>query len=111
VRQHPDPGRKALNQDFNGACIPEGPALAAKGVAVALADGISSSEVSHIASAAAVHALLQDYYCTSDAWSVRRSVQCVLAATNSWLHAQSRRGPHRFDADRGHVCTCGRKSE
>lgn len=105
VGQHTDPGRKALNQDFHGACIPEGPALAAKGVAVALADGISSSEVSHIASAAAVHALLQDYYCTSDAWSVRRSVQCVLAATNSWLHAQSRRGPHRFDADRGHVCT------
>jgi len=105
IGQHTDPGRKAVNQDFHGACVPEGPALAAKGVAAALADGISSSEVSHIASAAAVHALLQDYYCTSDAWSVRRSVQCVLAATNSWLHAQTQRGPHRFERDRGHVCT------
>ena len=105
IGQHTDPGPKEVNQDFHGARVPEGPALAAKGVAVALADGISSSEVSHIASAAAVRALMEDYYCTSDAWSVRRSVQCVLAATNSWLHAQTQRGPHRFDRDRGHVCT------
>ena len=105
IGQHTDPGRKEVNQDFHGACTPEGPALTAKGVAVALADGISSSAVSHIASAAAVRALMDDYYCTSDAWSVRRSVQCVLAATNSWLHAQTQRGPHRFDRDRGHVCT------
>ena len=49
-----------INQDFHGACVPEGPALASKGVALALADGISSSDVSHIASAAAVHALLQE---------------------------------------------------
>ena len=105
IGQYSDRGRKALNQDFHGACVPSGEALSRKGVALALADGISSSEVSHFASAAAVHALLQDYYCTSEAWSVRRSVQCVLAATNAWLHAQTRRGPHRFDADRGHVCT------
>ncbi len=105
IGQHTDAGAKAVNQDSHGACTPTGPALATKGVALALADGISSSEVSHIASAAAVQALLQDYYCTCDAWSVRRSVQCVLAATNSWLHAQTRRGPHRFERDRGHVCT------
>ncbi len=105
IGQYSDRGRKALNQDFHGACVPTGEALASKGVALALADGISSSEVSHLASAAAVHALLQDYYCTSEAWSVRRSVQCVVAATHSWLHAQTRRSPHRFDADRGYVCT------
>ena len=105
IGQHSDKGHKEINQDFHGACTPEGSALTTKGVALALADGISSSDVSHIASAAAVHALLQDYYCTSDAWSVRRSVQCVLAATNYWLYAQDRNGPHRFDADRGHVCT------
>ena len=105
IGQHSDKGRKEVNQDFHGACVPVGLPLASKGVALALADGISSSEVSHIASAAAVHALLVDYYCTSDAWTVRRSVQCVLAATNAWLHAQTRRGPHRFEADQGHVCT------
>ena len=106
IGQHSYKGRKEINQDFHGACVPVGPALlASKGITVALADGISSSDVSHIASAAAVHGLLVDYYCTSAAWTVRRSAQCVLAATNAWLHAQSRRGPDRFDTDRGHVCT------
>jgi serine/threonine protein phosphatase PrpC/aminoglycoside phosphotransferase len=105
IGQHSDKGCKAVNQDFHGARLPDEPQRSLKGVVVALADGISSSDVSHIASAAAVHALVDDYYCTSDAWSVKRSAQCVLAAINSWLHAQTQRGPHRFDRDRGHVCT------
>lgn len=98
-------GHKAINQDFHGACIPAEPLLNSKGVAIAIADGISTSEVSHIASETAVRALLEDYYCTADAWSVKRSVQQVLMATNSWLHAQSRHHPHHFDRDRGYVCT------
>jgi serine/threonine protein phosphatase PrpC len=57
IGQHSDKGCKEVNQDFHGACMPQGLALAAKGVVVALADGISSSDVSHIASAAAVHGL------------------------------------------------------
>ncbi|MGL4809365.1 MAG: protein phosphatase 2C domain-containing protein, partial [Giesbergeria sp.] len=105
VGQHSDAGRKSVNQDFHGACLPDGPQRQSKGVAVALADGIGSSDVSDVAAAAAVHALLVDYYCTSDAWSVKRSAQCVIAATNSWLHAQTRRSPYRFDQDRGYVCT------
>ncbi len=52
--QHSDAGRKPLNQDFHGACIPTDAQLASKGIAIALADGISSSEVSHIASETAV---------------------------------------------------------
>lgn len=105
VGQHSDKGRKAINQDFHGACIPAEPQLASKGVVVALADGISSSEVSQEASQSAVRAFLEDYYCTSDAWSVKRSAQRVLNATNSWLHAQTQRSPYRFDKDRGYVCT------
>lgn len=105
VGQHSDKGRKALNQDFHGACVPAGLQLAAKGVVVALADGIGSSSVSQVASEAAVRSLLDDYYGTSDAWSVQRSVQRVLAASNSWLHAQTQRSPYRFDQDQGYVCT------
>lgn len=102
--QHSERGRKAVNQDFHGACIPAQPAQHAKGIVVALADGIGSSNVSHEASEAAVRAVLDDYYCTSDAWSVKRSMQRVLAATNSWLHAQTQRSAHRHDHDRGWVC-------
>ncbi len=98
-------GAGSVNQDFHGAMLPEGSLRAAKGIAVAIADGIGSSRVSQIASAAAVRGFLDDYYATSDAWSVRRSAQRVLAATNSWLHAQTMRSDARFDKDAGHVCT------
>ncbi len=70
-----------------------------------MADGISSSDVSHVASEAAVHGFLDDYFCTSDTWSVRNSVERVLTATNSWLHAQTRNSPYRYEKDRGYVCT------
>jgi serine/threonine protein phosphatase PrpC len=105
VGQHSDRGRKEVNQDFFGATIPKGACLAAKGVAVALADGIGSSSVSQAASEFAVMGLLEDYYCTSDAWSVRKSVDRVLAATNSWLHSRTQAGPFRNDMERGYVCT------
>lgn len=103
--QWSDKGRKPFNQDFHGLCVPAQPQLATKGIAVALADGVSSSEVSQLASQAAVRSFLDDYYCTSEAWSVKTSVERVLAAVNSWLHAQNQRGPGRYDKDRGWVCT------
>jgi len=70
-----------------------------------LADGISSSAVSRVAAETAVGSFLSDYYCTSEAWSVKTSVQRVVAAANSWLHAQTRRGPYVEDSDKGYVCT------
>ena len=105
VGQYSDKGRKAINQDFHGAWLPTEPQLSAKGVAVALADGISSSSVSQVASESAVSGFLADYYCTSEAWTVKKSAQRVLIATNSWLHAQTRQSQYRYDRDRGYVCT------
>ena len=103
--QASDRGRKTVNQDFHGACIPAEPQLGLKGIALALADGISSSRVSHIASQTAVTGFLADYYSTPDAWSVRQSAQRVLAATSSWLYSQTRQSEHRYDNERGYVCT------
>ncbi|MGC4060183.1 MAG: protein kinase [Aquabacterium sp.] len=103
--QHSQAGRKPMNQDFHGATIPTGAHLGTKGIAIALADGIGSSAVSQVASAAAVRGFLDDYYGTSEAWSVRRAGQRVLDATNSWLHAQTQRSDARFDKDRGYICT------
>jgi len=105
VGQYSDKGRKEINQDFHGFSIPKEPLLSSKGVAIALADGISSSAVSQVASQAAVTSFLEDYFCTSEAWSVKKSAQCVLDATNSWLHAQTHQSQYRFDKDRGYVCT------
>lgn len=105
IGQCSDKGRKEANQDFHGALIPVAPLLGLKGIAVALADGISSSRVSHIASESAVKSFLTDYYCTPESWSVKTAAQRVLAATNSWLHAQNRRSEYRYDRDRGYACT------
>jgi serine/threonine protein phosphatase PrpC len=105
VGQHSDKGRKETNQDFHGVLIPTEPLLGLKGIAIVLADGISSSSVSRVASESAVKGFLTDYYCTSESWSVRTSAQRVLEATNSWLHAQTRRSQYSYDRDKGYVCT------
>lgn len=105
VGQYSEKGVKEINQDFHGVWIPDEPQLSAKGIAVALADGISSSSVSQIASEAAISGFLADYYCTSEAWTVKKSAQRVLIATNSWLHAQTQQSQYRYDKDRGYVCT------
>ncbi len=103
--QHSEKGRKPSNQDFYGAYLPSDPLRATKGIAIALADGISSSEVSREASEAAVGGFLTDYYATPATWAVKPSAQRVLQATNAWLYAQTRQSQYRYNLDRGYVCT------
>ncbi len=105
IGQCSDKGRKTSNQDFHGSYIPNNSLLALKGIAIAMADGISSSEHSHIASETAVKTFLDDYYCTSEAWSVKSSVERVLKSINSWLYSQTMKGAGRYDKDKGYVTT------
>jgi serine/threonine protein phosphatase PrpC len=105
IGQHSEKGRKDTNQDFYGALIPEQPLLTSKGISIALADGISSSSVGREAAESAIKGFLTDYYCTSEAWSVKTAAQRVIAATNSWLHSRTRRSQHAYDSDKGYVCT------
>ncbi|MCV2403609.1 bifunctional protein-serine/threonine kinase/phosphatase [Marinomonas sp. C2222] len=100
-----DKGRKEINQDYLGSHIPKEPQLSSKGVVVAIADGISSSKVSQVASQTAINSFLEDYYCTSDAWSVKTSGQKVVHSINAWLHAQTQNSPYRFERDKGYICT------
>jgi serine/threonine protein phosphatase PrpC len=105
VGQYSDKGHKQINQDFHGVYIPEEPQLTSKGIAIALADGISSSDVGQIASESTVTSFLEDYYSTSETWSVKKSAQQVLTATNSWLYSQTQQSQNNEDKDRGFVCT------
>jgi len=105
VGQHSDRGRKSVNQDFYGWRQPEEPLLGSKGIAVAVADGIGSSDVSQVAAEFAVMAFLDDYYSTSETWSVKKSADRVLAAANSWLHSRTYHSSYRYEKDRGYVCT------
>ena len=98
--QYSAAGAKDANQDFHGSLVPEGAELATKGIAVAIADGISTSALGATASETAVKSFLTDYFATSDAWSVRTSGERVIAATNSWMHAQNVRGGPVSDESR-----------
>ena len=105
IGQCSDKGRKDVNQDFYGVMVPKEPQLSLKGAAIALADGISSSRVSQVASETAVKSFLDDYFCTSEAASVKQSSLQVISATNSWLHNLTQQSQYRYDKDLGYVCT------
>jgi len=105
VGQYSNKGRKEINQDFHDLCIPNGHTLTTKGVAIAIADGISSSKVSQEASKLSVVSFLQDYYATPESWSVKKSASTVINSINSWIYSQNRKNHYHLDKDKGYVCT------
>jgi serine/threonine protein phosphatase PrpC len=109
IGQYSTAGTKEANQDFHGAFVPDDTLLATKGLALALADGISTSALGAAAAETAVKSFLTDYFATSEAWSVSTSAHRVITATNSWMHAQNLRGRGASLSDeereRGMVCT------
>lgn len=98
-----DKGIKEENQDSLGHIIPDNiNLLTGKGIACALADGVSSSAEAKQASQACVTGFLDDYFSTPDSWSVKKSGGKVLTAINTWLYSQSNQ--YR-DTSRGLVST------
>lgn len=95
-------GKKAENQDSLGVRLGEGPLLKTKGIAAAIADGVSSSEFGAEASSACVLGFLVDYFSTPESWSVKKSVEQICTALNGWLYRQ---GSTINNASRGRVST------
>ncbi len=102
IGQHSIAGAKARNDDSWGVVVPGPALLATHGIAMAIADGMSSSEGAKEASESCVKSFLEDYFCTHASWSVKKSVGVVLRAVNGWLHAQ---GQRQHDSERGMVTT------
>lgn len=97
-----DRGIKEANQDSLGVRRGEGALLKTKGIAAAIADGVSSSEHGAEASYACVSSFLVDYFSTPESWSVKKSVEQVCTALNGWLYRQ---GGMKSNAHRGRVST------
>ena len=97
-----DKGIKADNDDCLAAQIPEGHVLKNKGIVIAIADGMSSSEAGKEASHACVNGFINDYYSTPDSWTVQNSTQKILSALNSWLYS---RGHTDYQSAKGMVTT------
>ena len=104
VGQYSAAGRKTVNQDAMALRVAEGFEQAVKGTVLAVADGISSSPRSQVASEITVTTLLEDYYATPQAWTVKTSVRRVIESLNSWLFAQNRHA-RTSDLNQGLVCT------
>jgi len=81
-------GVKEFNEDACGLRIPEGPLLASKGIAAAIADGVSSAAAGREAAESCIKGFFSDYYSTPESWTVKTSVQRVLGALNRWLYGQ-----------------------
>jgi len=102
IGQYSSSGRKPRNDDSYGVLVPESVLLETKGIAMAIADGMSSSEAAKTASEICVKSFLSDYYATHPSWTVKTSVGRVLTAVNRWLHGQS---IANYMTDRGMVST------
>lgn len=96
-------GVKQENEDFVGSYIPENiHQRENKGIAVAVADGVSSAEAGKEASETAVTNFIEDYFQTPDTWSVSHAGQKILTAINLKLYRKS----HEFvNEEKGYLCT------
>lgn len=87
--QKSEAGRKPENQDTVGARLPEGNLLTTKGIAIAIADGVSSSKAAREASQTAIAGFLNDYYATPDTWRTQQSAMRVIQSLNASLWGRS----------------------
>jgi len=103
IGQHSIKGEKHQNEDFVASFIPQNELqLENKGIAAALADGVSSAEAGKEASETAVGNFIEDYFQTPDTWSVSHSGQKILTAINLKLYRKS----HEFaNEEKGYLCT------
>lgn len=100
--QHSIVGLKDRNDDSYGVVVPTNGLLETHGIAMAIADGMSTSEGAKEASELCIKSFLEDYFCTHASWSVKKSVGVVLTAVNNWLYAQ---GARKHGSEKGMVST------
>ncbi len=91
-------GKKAENQDAFAAYQPTLGITKYKGFAACIADGVSCSENSQLASTTSVSTFLTDYYSTPDSWDVKTACQRVLGAINAWLYHHGQQASARHNS-------------
>jgi serine/threonine protein phosphatase PrpC len=86
------PGKS--NEDFYGiVTAQEEPEAQTRGIAVAIADGVSGSGGGRLASETTVRSLLRDFYGAPMSWNTAPTIDKVLRSVNDWLAAENARSP------------------
>jgi protein phosphatase len=86
------PGKS--NEDFYGiVTAQEEPEAQTRGIAVAIADGVSGSGGGRLASETTVRSLLRDFYGAPMSWNTAPTIDKVLRSVNDWLAAENARNP------------------
>ncbi len=103
IASHSIQGLKDNNEDAVGFLVPQDlSVLENKGIAFAVADGVSSAEAGKEASETAINRFLSDYYQTPDTWSVKHCGQKILSSINLTLFKRS----HEFASEeKGYLTT------
>ncbi|NJS36192.1 MAG: bifunctional protein-serine/threonine kinase/phosphatase, partial [Brachymonas sp.] len=83
-------GKKALNEDFCAAMLPE-PGKEGFGAICAIADGVSTGGKGKEAAQTTVMSLVQDYFGTRETWDTTVALDRVISAHNNWLSGVNRR--------------------
>lgn len=96
-------GLKSQNEDFAGVHVPDDPYLnLSKGIALVVADGVSSAEAGKDASHTAVTRFIDEYYQTPDTWSAGHCGEKILSTINLRLYRKS----HEFATEsKGYLTT------
>jgi len=82
------------NEDFHGIVTPREELQALdRGIAVAIADGVSGRGGGRLASETAVKSLLRDYYAAPDTWNITQALDKLLRSINDWLLSENARHP------------------
>lgn len=86
------PGKN--NEDFHGIVTPrEDREAQSRGIAVAIADGVSGNGGGRLASETVVKSLLRDFYGAPIAWNIALTLDNLLRSINDWLLSENARHP------------------
>ena len=74
IGDNSEQGPRKNNEDVIGSVMPEGDQVIAKGICIAIADGVGGSSNGYEAASMTIKSLLSDYYATPDTWSVQTAL-------------------------------------
>ncbi len=89
--QTSETGARERNEDYCGAVTPAADQLEAKGVLLAVADGVGGNAGGREAAEMTVRGVLSDYYATPDTWEISVALDKLLTALNRWVLSQAAR--------------------